>query len=235
MTQHSPFRYFKTSPEVIRLAVMLYVRFPLSLRNVKDLLHERGIDICYETVRQWWMRFGQIFAAEIRRRRASRLRTGPEWRWHLDEMFVKINGERHYLWRAVDHEGEVLEGFVTKTRDRKAALKFLRKLMKRYGPPEEIVTDLLRSYGAALRELGVAHKQVTGQHLNNRAENSHLPFRRRERAMLRFRRMRSLQKFVAVHASVSNHFNLDRSLSQRQHFKLNRTAALAEWRQLGVA
>ncbi|AUH64149.1 IS6 family transposase [Paracoccus zhejiangensis] len=235
MTQRSPFRYFKTSPEVIRLAVMLYVRFPLSLRDVEDLLHERGIDICHETVRQWWMRFGQIFAAEIRRKRVSRLRAGPQWRWHLDEVFVKINGERHYLWRAVDHEGEVLEGFVSKSRDRKAALKFLRKMMKRYGSPSEIVTDLLRSYGAALRELGASHLHVTGKHLNNRAENSHLPFRRRERAMLRFRRMRSLQKFVAIHASVSNHFNLDRSLARRQHFKQNRTAALAEWRQLAAA
>lgn len=235
MTQRSPFRYFKTSPEVIRLAVMLYVRFPLSLRNVEDLLHERGIDICHETVRQWWMRFGTLFAAEIRRKRASRLRAGQQWRWHLDEVFVKINGERHYLWRAVDHEGKVLEGLVTKTRDRKAALKFLRKLMKRYGAPREMVTDKLRSYGAALKEIGGTSKQVTGQHLNKRAENSHLPFRRRERAMLRFRRMRSLQQFVAVHASVCNHFNQDRSLSRRQHFKLNRAAALDEWRQLGAA
>lgn len=235
MTQRSPFRYFKTSPEVIRLAVMLYVRFPLSLRNVEDLLHERGIDICHETVRQWWMRFGTMFAAEIRRKRASRLRAGQQWRWHLDEVFVKIRGERHYLWRAVDHEGEVLEGFVSKSRDRKAALKFLKKVLKRYGAPDCLVTDKLRSYGAALKELGGTSKQVCGQHLNNRVENSHLPFRRRERAMLRFRRMRSLQQFVAVHASVSNHFNLDRSLSKRAHFKVNRSAALAEWRQLGVA
>lgn len=154
MTQRSPFRYFKTSPEVIRLAVMLYVRFPLSLRDVEDLMHERGIDISHETVRQWWMRFGTLFAAEIRRKRASRLRAGQQWRWHLDEVFVKINGERHYLWRAVDHEGEVLEGLVTKTRDRRAALKFLRKLMKRYGSPEQIITDKLRSYGAALKEIG---------------------------------------------------------------------------------
>ena len=176
-----------------------------------------------------------MFAAEIRRQRISRLRTGPGWRWHLDEMFVKINGERHILWRAVDHGGEVLESFVTKTRDKKAALKFLRKLMKRYGSPEEFVTDLLRSYGAAMREVGATEKHVTGKHLNNRAENSHLPLRRRERAMLRFRRMRSLQKFVSVHASVTNHFNHDRSLSKRQHFKLNRSTALAEWRQLAAA
>ena len=235
MTQRSPFRYFKTSPEIIRLAVMLYVRFPLSLRNVEDLLHERGIDVSHETVRFWWNRFGPLFAAEIRRQRASRLRTGRQWRWHLDEVFVKINGRTHYLWRAVDHEGEVLESVVTKTRDRKAALRFLRKLMRRYGSPKTIVTDRLRSYGAALREMRVEDKQECGRHANNRAENSHLPFRRRERAMLRFRRMRSLQKFVAVHSSISNHFNLDRGLSRRTHFKASRTAAPAEWRQFGAA
>ncbi|MCF8881043.1 IS6 family transposase, partial [Hyphobacterium sp. SN044] len=116
----NPFRYFKTSPEVIRLAVMMYVRFPLSLRNVEDLLHERGIEVSHETVRYWWNRFGPMFAAEIRRKRASRLRAWPQWQWHLDEMFVKINGVTHYLWRAVDHEGEVLEAYVTKRRDRQA-------------------------------------------------------------------------------------------------------------------
>ena len=127
MTKHSPFRYFKTSPEIIRLAVMLYVRFPLSLRNVEDLLHERGIEISHETVRFWWNRFGPMFAAEIRRNRVSRMRSYSNWQWHLDEVFVKINGETHYLWRAVDHEGEVLESYVTKRRDRKAALKFSQK------------------------------------------------------------------------------------------------------------
>jgi putative transposase len=121
------------SPEIISLAVMLYVRFPLSLRNVEDLLHERGIEISHETVRFWWNRFGPMFAAEIRRNRVSRMRSYSNWQWHLDEVFVKINGETHYLWRAVDHEGEVLESYVTKRRDRKAALKFLRKAMKRYG------------------------------------------------------------------------------------------------------
>ncbi len=129
-------------------------------------------------------------------------------------------------------EGEVLESFVTKTRDKNFALKFLRKAMRRHGQPEVIVTDRLRSYGAALKEIGADNRQETGRCANNRAENSHLPFRRRERAMLRFRRMRSLQKFAAIHASVSNHFNQERSLSSRSLFKLNRTAALAEWRQL---
>jgi len=235
MTKHSPFRYFKTSPEIIRLTVMLYIRFRLSLRNVEDLLHERGIDISYETVRFWWNRFGPLFAAEIRKNRVNRMGFYSNWQWHLDEVFVKINGETHYLWRAVDHEGEVLETFVTKRRDRKAALKFLRKTMKRYGQPHVIVTDKLRSYGAAMKVIGNADRQETGRWLNNRAENSHLPFRRRERAMLRFRRMRNLQKFISVHASVHNHFNQERHLFSRSNFKLNRTTALAEWRQLGAA
>ncbi|MEP0570659.1 MAG: IS6 family transposase, partial [Tateyamaria sp.] len=148
MTKPASFKYFKTNPEIIRLAVMLYVRFPLSLRNVEDLLYERGIDVRHETVRYWWNRFGPVFAAEIRKRRIDGMKSS-KWRWHLDEMFVKINGERHYLWRAVDHEGEVLESFVTKTRDKKAALQFLKKAMRKHGCPDVFVTDLLGSYGAA--------------------------------------------------------------------------------------
>jgi putative transposase len=234
MPQRRPFRYFKTSPEIIRVAVMMYVRFPLSLRNVEDLLHERGIDISHETVRFWWNRFGPLFAAEIRKRRVSGMRSS-HWRWHLDEVFVKINGALHYLWRAVDHEGEVLESFVTKRRDKKAVLKFLKKSLRRHGPADEIVTDRLRSYGAALKDLGIRDRQEISRWANNRAENSHQPFRRRERAMLRFRRIRTLQKFVSVHASVNNHFNQERALYSRQNFKLNRAAALAEWRGLLAA
>ena len=234
MTKSSPFRYFKTSPEIIRLAVMMYVRFPLSLRNVEDLLHERGIGINHKTVWFWWTRFGPLFAAEIRKPRVSRARLS-RWRWHLDEVFVKINGQPHYRWRAVDTEGEVLESFVTKTRDKKAALKFLKKTLKRHGHAEELVTDRLRSYGAALKELGIHDRQETGRWANNRAENSHQPFRRRERAMLRFRRLRCLQKFVSVHASVHNHFNQERALSSRSNYKANRAAALAEWRGLFAA
>ena len=214
---------------------MMYVRYPLSLRNVEDLLHERGIEISHETVRFWWNRFGPLFAAEIRRKRVQHLRTHSNWQLHLDEVFVKINGETHYLWRAVGHEGEVLESYVTKRRDRKAALKSIRKIMKRSGPPYVIVTDKLRSYGAAMKVVGNADKQETGRWLNNRAENSHQPFRRRERAMLRFRRMRTLQKFVSVHSSVHNHFNQERHLYSRENFKLNRAAALAEWRGLCAA
>ena len=174
-----------------------------------------------------------MFAAEIRKRRIQ----GPPfslWRWHLDEVFVRINGELHYLWRAVDHEGEVLESFVTKRRDRKAAVKFLRKAMKRYGRPVVIVTDLLRSYPAAMKTIENAERQETGRWLNNRAENSHQPFRRREHAMAKFRSAKSLQKFVSIHASVHNHFNQDRHLNRRDVFKQNRAAALAEWRQLAA-
>jgi putative transposase len=143
---------------------------------------------------------------------------------------VKINGEMHYLWRAVDHEGEVLESFVTKQRDKAAALKFIKKALKRHGRPQAIVTDRLRSYGAAMKEIGNAERQETGRRLNNRAENSHLPFRRRERAMNRFRRMKTLQKFVSVHASVHNHFSQERHLVSREIYRERRSAALAEWR-----
>src|SRR5665647_1181670 len=186
----NPFRCFNSSPEVIRLVVMMYVKYPLSLRNVEDVLFERGIDISYETVRFWWNRFGPMFASEIRKQRVSYMRGYRHWRWHLDEVYVKINGEMHYLWRAVDHEGEVLESYVTKERDKAAALKFIKKAMKRHGRPQAIVTDRLRSYGAAMKEIGNSERQETGRRLNNRAENSHLPFRRRERAMNRFRRMK---------------------------------------------
>ena len=235
MKNHNPFRYFKTSPEIIRLAVMMYVRFPLSLRNVEDLLHERGIDICHETVRYWWNRFGPMFAREICKKRMHQNSNHSNWKWHLDEVFVKINGETHYLWRAVDHEGEVLEAYVTKRRDRKAALVFLKKTMKRHGRPKLIVTDKLPSYRAALKMIGISNLQKTGRWANNRAENSHLPFRRREYAMLKFRRMRSLQKFVSIHSSIQNQFNQERHKINRELFKLQRNAALVEWQQLCAA
>ncbi len=145
---------------------------------------------------------------------------------------MKIDGETHYLWRAVDHEGEVLEVFATKRRDRRAALKFLKRLIKRYGRPRSIVTDRLRSYRAAMKMIGNVTSQECGRWLNNRAENSHQPFRRREGAMARFRDIKTLQKFAAAHASIHNHFNQDRHLNRRDIFKQNRAAALAEWRQL---
>ena len=192
----------------------------------------RGRPPHHETVRFWWNRFGPLFAADIRRQRASRMRGFRHWRWHLDEMCVKLNGEMVYLWRAVDHEGEVLESYVTKTRDKAAALAFMKKALKRHGSPEAITTDGLRSYKAAMSELGNADKQEIGRWANNRVENSHLPFRRRERAMLRFRQMKSLQKFASVHANVHNHFTQERHLVDRQTYKTRRSAALAEWQTL---
>ena len=249
------FRYFKTSPEIIRLAVIMYIRYPLTLRNVEDLLHERGVDITHETVRFWWIRFGTIFAAEIRRSRVQAMRHFRHRRWNLDEVFVKINGLKHCLWRAVDHEGEVLESFVTKRLDKKAALKFLRKSLRRHGFVETIVTDRLASYGAALKAIGAIDKREIGRWLNNRVENSHQPFRRRERAMLRFRRMRTrgprsefcrnsprcTAPFTAnslrgpsgqpgTHAHQSTEFRF-----ADLRFKERRTAALTEWRQICAA
>jgi len=229
----NPFRYFNSSPEVIRLTVMMYIRYPLSLRQVEDLLFERRIDICHETVRFWWNRFGPMFASEIRKRRVHH-RSYSCWRWHLDEVFVRINGKTHYLWRAVDHEGEVLEVFATKRRDRKAALAFLKRAMKRYGRPWSVVTDRLPSYGAAMKVIGNKRRQECARWLNNRAENSHQPFRRREGAMARFRDIKTLQKFASAHASIQNHFNHDRHLISRDTFKKNRSVALAEWRQLAA-
>ena len=234
MKKPASFKYFKTSPEIIRLAVMLYIRFPLSLRNVEDQVHARGIDVSHETVRYWWNRFGPMFAAEIRPKRVQQLRAFSKWEWHVDEVFVKVNGDRYYLWWAVDQEGNVLETVVAKGRNEAAAMKFLGKLMKRHANVETFVTDRFASHRAVLREMGALEKQQTGKWLNNGAENSHLPFRGRERAMQRFRSMRSLQKFASVHSFVYNHFNQGRSLASRDTFKLTRAAALAEWHELAA-
>jgi len=201
-------------------------------RNVEDLLFERGIDICHETVSHRWNRFGPLFSADIRRQRLNRLRGFRQWQWHLDEVYVKINGETHYLWRTVDHEGEVLESFVTKTRDNAEALRFMKKALNRHGSPESITTDGLRSCRAAMTELGCEAKQEIGRWANNRVENSHLPFRRRERAMMRFRQMKGLQKFASVLASTHNHFTQERHLVDRQTYKQRRSAAPAEWQSL---
>jgi putative transposase len=220
---------------VIRLGVMMSVRYPLSFRNVGDLLAERGIDISHETVRFWWNRFGPIFVAEIRKRRVAHMRGYPQWRWHLEEVFVKVNGRLCFLWRAVDHEGEVLEAVATAKRDKAAALKLLKRIMKKYGTSRGIVTDGLRAYSAAMNEMGVAaERHAIGGRLNNRAKNSHQPFRRRERAMHRFRSMRTLQKFSSVHAQVHNQFNQERHLVTRQVYKQRRFAAFAEWRTLAA-
>jgi len=175
-----------------------------------------------------------MFAGQILKRRVAHFSGYKHWRWHVDEVFVKVGGERHYLWRAVDHEGEVLECYVTKKRDKRSALRFLKKALKRHGSAEKIVTDGLKSYPAAMRDLGNLERRIMGQWLNNRAENSHLPFRRREHAMLRFRQTKTLQKFVSIHASIYNHFNSERHLVDRQTFKTRRSAKLAEWQKLAA-
>src|SRR5450755_5181064 len=226
-----PFRYFNSSPEVIRLVVMMYVKYPLSLRNVEDLLAERGIDISHKTFRFWWNRFGPMFVAEIRKRRMAQMRSYTQWRWHLDEVFVKINGRLCYLWRAVDHEG-VLEPVVTAKRNKAAALKFLKRIMKKYGRSQTVVTDGLCSYPPAMKETGIADRHEVGRRLNNRAENSHQPFRRRERAMQLFRSIKTLQKFSSIHAQVHNHFNQERHLVSRETYEQRRSASLTAWRAL---
>ena len=172
----------------------------------------------------------------LRRSVSDVLIPGPysQWRWHLDEVFVRINGETRYLWRAVDHEGEVLEVFATKHRDRRSALKFLTRTMQRYGRPRSIVPDGLRSYRAATKIVGVSDSREYGRWLINRAENSHQPFRRRERAIARFRSPTTLQKSAAAHASVENHFNRNCQLNRRDISRQDRAAALARWLYLAA-
>ena len=229
MSKKDPFKYYKTSPEIIKLAVMCYIRYPLSLRQVEDILHERGIDVCHETIRYWWNRFGTVFAKDIKKKSFS---SPSNWRWHIDEVFVKINGELHYLWRAVDQEGTILDCYVTKRRNKKAALKVLKKLMSRHGRPNEIVTDKLPSYKAALKDLGITNLQNTQQYKNNQVENSHLHFRRRERGMNKFRLMQSLQKFVSIQSSFLNHFNHQRHIENRETFKNLRQRSVDLWQEI---
>ena len=211
---------------------MLYIRYPLLLREVEDILFERGIDICHETARLWRNRFGPMFAAEIRKR-PLRYRCYSQWRWYVDEVFGRINGEMFYLWRAADHEGGVLEVFASRRLDRRAALAFL-KHAKRYGRPHVIVIGWRQCYSATMKEIGIERHQIYGRWLNKRAENSHQPFRRREGAMARFRDIKALQKFSSARASIYNHFNQDRHLNRRVIFKQNRSAALAEWHELAA-
>lgn len=231
MSKQDPFKYYKTSPEIIKLAVMYYVRYPLSLRQVEDILYERGIDVCHETIRYWWNNFGHIFAKEMKKKSNM---SHSNWRWHIDEVFVKINGEIHYLWRAVDHEGTILDCVVTKKRNRKAAKRVLKKLVKSYGKPQEIVTDKLKSYRAALKEFGLHHLQNTEQYKNNQVENSHLHFRRRERGINKFRLMKSLQKFVSIQSAFFNLFNHQRHLENRKIFKDLRQNSLDIWQNICV-
>ena len=213
-------------PDVIRHAVWLYFRFTLSLRDVEELLAQRGVEVSYETIRCWTQKFGRQFAHNLRRSRPR-----PTGSWHLDEMVVKIGGARTYLWRAVDDEGEVLDMLVQERRNKAAALKLLRKLLKNQGVrPEVIVTDKLASYRAAARNLGLtARHRPGGMRENNRAENSHLPIRRRERKQQKFKSRASAQKFLATHAAVYNLFNLQPHLISRPGLRRLREQAHQTW------
>jgi putative transposase len=218
-------------PDIICHAVWLYLRFTLSYRDVEDLLAARGLGVSYETVRRWVLKFGPAIARNLRHTRPK-----PDGQWHLDEMVVSISGQRMYLWRAVDSEGEVLDMLVQRGRDKAAAMKLLRKLLKRNAlPPHVIVTDKLRSYGAALRELGFTGRHDQGLLANNRAENSHQPLRRRERKMQGFKSARSAQRFVSTHAAVYNTFNAQRHLISRPTLRRFRAEAMETWNAATVA
>jgi len=213
-------------PAIIRHAVWLYARFTLSYRDVEELLAERGLDVSYETVRRWVLKFEPLFARELRRRRSR-----PTSQWHLDEMAVMISGRQFWLWRAVDSEGEVLDLLVQRRRNKAAAVKLMRKLLKKQGfTPEVLVTDKLRSYGAAKSELGLSARHEQGLRKNNRAENSHQPIRRREVKVQRFKSPGSAQHFLSVHAAVYNTFNTQRHLTSRDALRILRGAAFATWR-----
>src|SRR5438132_11136259 len=202
------YRRRRVPPVIIQHAVWLYLRFTLSYRDVEDLLAERGVDDASESGRSWVLKFGPVIARRLRRRRPS-----PSDRWHLDEMVVRIAGKRMYLWRAVDHEGEVLDMLVQSRRDSRAAMRLMRKLLRKQGfVPILLVTDKLRSYGSAFRHLQLTCPHEQGLRKNNRAENSHQPVRRRERKMQRFKSARSAQRFLSMHAAVHNNFNPQRHL-----------------------
>jgi transposase-like protein len=225
------YRRHRFPPVIIQHAVWVYLRFTLSYRDVEELLAERGLDISYETVRCWVLKFGPVIARRLRRHRPR-----PSNRWHLDEMVVRIGGKRMYLWRAVDHEGEVLDMLVQSRRDSQAALRLMRKLLKKLGfAPRLLVTDKLRSYASAFRRLGLSRPHQQGLRQNNRAENSHQAVRRRERKMQRFKSARSAQRFLSMHAAIRNTFILQRHLVSRATLRIFRAEAAKQWRDAVTA
>jgi putative transposase len=222
------YRRHRFPPALIQYAMWLYLRFTLSYRDVEDLLAERGLEVSYETVRRWVLKFGPTIARNLRQRRPR-----PSDRWHLDEMVVRIAGKHIYLWRAVDHEGEVLDMLAQRRRDKRAALRLMRKLLRKLGfAPKSLTTDKLGSYRAAFRHLGLTCHHEQGLRKNNRAENSHQTVRRRE--MQRFKSARSAQRFLNIHAAVHNSFNLQRHLISRSTLRTFRAEASAQW-QTAVA
>jgi putative transposase len=212
-------------PDIISYAVWLYYRFNLSHRDIEDLLAERGITVSREAIRLWCIKFGAIYT-----RRLKRKHRGYGDVFYIDEVFVKINGRRHYLWRAVDQDGEVVDVFLQAKRDGAAAKRFFRRLLRSHGgEPRKIVTDKLRSYGVAHRELILDAIHDNSQYANNRAEQSHEPTRVRERVMRKFKSIKQAQRFLGAHAAVSNLFNLGRHKVRAQHYRDLRVSAFAEW------
>ncbi len=219
------YRRHRFPPEIIRHTVWLYARFTLSYRDVEDLLAERGLDISYETARRWFLKFGGPIARNLRSKRPT-----PSDYWHLDEMVIVIRGKRHLLWRAVDNEGEVLDFLMQPKRNARAALKLMRKLLKKQGwAPTRIVTDKLRSYHVAFRVLKLTAEHIDNKRSNNRAENSHQPVRRRERKMQRFKSPGSAQRFLNVQSATYNTFYFQRHLINRSTFKQYRAEAFDVW------
>lgn len=213
-------------PQIIAHVVWLYARFNLSLREVEELMLERGIDVSYETIRRWMVKFGPLIARTLRRRQPR-----PGHVWHLDEVVVKIAGRSFWLWRAVDQHGVVLEEILQPKRDKRAAKRLLVKLMKRWGfVPKRIITDKLRSYGAAKREVAPGLDHWSHKGLNNRAENNHLPFRKRERVMQGFRSPGALQRFVSIQSATRNCFSVPARRRSAITIRYHRLEALEAWK-----
>jgi putative transposase len=221
----STYKRHRFPPDIISYAVWLYYRFNLSHRDIEDLLAQRGITVSHESIRLWCIKFGPKYA-----RRLKRKHQGYGDTFYIDEVFVKINGKQHYLWRAVDQDGEVVDVFLQARRDGAAAKRFFRRLIRNHkGEPRKIVTDKLRSYGVAHREVIPETIHVTERYANNRAEQSHEPTRMRERVMRRFKSIGQAQRFVSAHATVSNLFNLGRHLVSAGHYRNLREGAFSEW------
>ena len=222
---------YRFPPEIISHAVWLYHRFGLSLREVEDLLAERGVTVSYEAIRYWCAKFGVEYARRLRRRQG---RLGDTW--FLDEVFVSIRGERHYLWRAVDQDGDVIDILVQRHRNANAAKRFFRKLLKGQGSePRWLITDKLRSYGAAHRCVMPSVEHVTERYANNRAEVSHQPTRQRERQMRKFKSVAQAQRFLSVHGVVLNLFSLGRHRLRPRNYRLLRGRAFAAWTEATTA
>ena len=230
MNNRSQYYGYRFPPEIISHTVWLYHRFTLSFRDIDDLLAERGIFVTYETIRQWCKKFGLNYAKKLRKKQGK---LGDSW--YADEVFLTINGQRQYLWRAVDQDGDVVDILVQSRRNKKAALRFFRKMLKHQGVPRKIVTDKLRSYGAARKEIIPSVIHCQDQYANNRAEGSHQHTRQQERQMRRFKSPGQAQRFLSIHSQVHNLFRVGRHLLKAHHYRMFRTRSFDTWQQVTCA